>query len=184
MHCARCGSPVETPSGVDCPAVSQHPAVSLPSDFEEQGPLRIGGWLITAALGLIISTVTIVASVMASLMPLVSGARWVAMTTPGTATYRPLLAGMLLFETITNGLLVAYILVTTVAFFQRRRIVPRLMMGFWAAQFAVPLLDTVLCGVLLERGADYGSLYVPAIKALGWCAYFQRSERVKRTFVL
>jgi len=189
MNCARCGSPPETPSCVDCPTVALHPAHALPTDLDasdgKDGPAPIGGWLILAAVGLVISPFQIGYTVVGELLPLISGAQWELLTSPGSEAYRPGLAWLLLFEIVANGLLVAYTLVTCVAFFQRRRAAPRMMIAFWVAQLVLFLLDTVLVQFLVEAAPLPGpiALSVGVLKSVAWCAYYQCSIRVRRTFV-
>jgi Protein of unknown function (DUF2569) len=123
--------------------------------------------------------------VLNDLLPLLSASQWEALTTPGSEAYRPALAGVLVFQAALNGLLVAYLLVTCVAFFQRRRYVPGLMLLFWGAQLPLLMLDAALAGWAGYETANAGpvALVTTALRSGIWFTYFQRSKRVKRTFL-
>ena len=190
MNCARCGSPPETPSCTQCPTLALHPAQDLPHDLDpsdgHQGPAPIGGWLILAAIGLVLSPFMLVYEALGVVLPLLSGGSWEVLTTPGSDTYNPGLAALLVAQFVTNGLLTAYTVVTCVAFFQRRSYAPKLMIGFWVAQLVlVFLFDTVLLQLVAKDVPVTGpvTLGTTLIKAIAWCLYFQRSTRVKRTFL-
>jgi hypothetical protein len=190
MNCARCGSPPDMPSCTQCPTLALHPAQDLPHDLDpadgQQGPVPIGGWLILAAVGLVATPLRLTHEVLTKLLPQVSGPAWEVLTTPGSDAYRPALAGLLVLDIVANGLFVACTVVTCVAFFQRRRYVPRLMIAFWVAQLLyVLLVDTLLLQLLVEGAAmtKPSTLAMAVLKTVAWCAYFQRSTRVKRTFL-
>jgi hypothetical protein len=190
MNCARCGSPPDMPSCTQCPTLALHPAHDLPSDLDpsdgRQGPAPIGGWLILAAVGLVLSPFLLTFQVLEHLLPLVSGASWEALTTPGSEAYRPALAAILLAQVVTYALFTAYTIVTCVAFFQRRRYVPKLMIGYWVTQLLLLLvLDTLLLQLFVEGAPMKGptTLAVALLKSTAWCAYYLRSVRVKRTFL-
>ncbi|MGM9489031.1 DUF3857 domain-containing protein [Ideonella sp. YS5] len=159
--------------------------VAPAEDLFAPGPRGIGGWLLLPALSLPLGFVRMANDVRA-LLPGCSVEAWAGLTDPASDAYRPLLAALILFEVVFNiGLLVASGM-TTLLFFRKRASLPRAFMCFLIGTAVVILADNILSP--LAGGADttpreWGAYAALVVHSLLWCAYFARSERVRRTFV-
>jgi Protein of unknown function (DUF2569) len=136
----------------------------------------IGGWLFLVAFGLAISPFFILHGVYADLRILYSD-RYQA----GLAT-RPGLAGLVMFEAITNTMFLAAVVCLNVFLYQRRRIFPTAMVVYFVAQFVWVFADHLMA---LRYGvnSDWMVVLRTLIAAIIWIPYFTQSQRVQATFV-
>jgi hypothetical protein len=150
---------------------------------------KIGGWLILVALGLIFAPIRLVVVLVKDLLPALSADTWARLTTPGTESYHPLWAPLLLFEIIGNCLFIVFPIIIAVFFFQKRRFVPRLIIVLLLANLAFVAIDYFAADLIpfVAAQEDTGSL-VELIRVLIasaiWVPYLLVSKRVKGTFVL
>jgi hypothetical protein len=156
-----------------------------PDDNEKYD--RIGGWLIICAIGLTLYPVQAAFSLFSEVMPAVSSENWRRLTTPGSVSYHPLWAPLLIMELIGNGCFLILSTVLVVFFFKRRKFVPKLAMMFLASNFIFVSLDGYYTQVILATTdpANMGPVinFVRTLVAsMIWIAYFLFSKRVKRTF--
>ena len=148
----------------------------------------IGGWLILPLIGLFVRPLIILAA-LANLLPLFTNpAAWARLTVPGNAAYHPLWKPLLLFELLANGLFIAFDVILLVLFFQKRRVVPALMIAFMLTTLVFLIIDHVLAQQIpfvARRSSPEGTMQI--VRALAVCAvwvpYFLVSKRVKATFV-
>jgi hypothetical protein len=135
--CAHCGAPAQEQA---TPAVEQDSAAEAPPaqlvvtpDVPPPMPARppifssgddlhgIGGWLLLSAFGLALSPFMIAHGVYADLR-ILYGARY----QPGLTTY-PALAGLVLFEAVTNSMFLAALLALNYLLYSRKRTFPMWM---------------------------------------------------------
>ena len=148
---------------------------------------RIGGWLIICAIGLALYPVTAAVSLFSEIMPAVSSESWLRLTTPGSVSYHPLWAPLLIMELIGNGIFLILSICVVVFFFQRRKFLPKLAIIFLTANFIFVSVDGYFTQVVLATTdpANMGPVinFVRTLVAsIIWVAYFLFSKRVKRTF--
>lgn len=149
-----------------------------PSSQEAKEPFvysSIGGWLILVAIGLLTSPVSILYWVFAEILP---GFRVVPLSevSGGLRFYLGL-------DLVLNFLLLAYVIVVAVLFFQRRRIVPRLIISLYVLNLLFVLLDHF---VFMTASGDQWMFGIVSgvVSALIWIPYFLISKRVRATFVV
>ncbi|HJW11212.1 MAG TPA: DUF3857 domain-containing protein [Albitalea sp.] len=146
----------------------------------------IAGWLLLPALGVLLSPLRL-AGTIAQVLPSYGAAHWANLTTVGSASYHPLWAPLLLFELAINLGLIVFSLLLLVLFFQKRRSVPRVFIGFVAAVFVAEALDLAASASVPAVGGpdakDWDELVRSGLSLAIWGSYFSVSRRVKATFV-
>lgn len=149
---------------------------------------KIGGWLLLLAIGLVVTPLRGLLFLFKDLVPAFSPATWSALTTPGTEAYHPLWAPLLISELVTNVGFILFSVLVAVAFFQRRRIAPKLLMAFLLSNLIVVGADhfaaNLIPAVASQRDpASARELARAGIACVIWLPYLLRSKRVKGTFV-
>ena len=147
----------------------------------------IGGWLIIVAIGLVISPVLIFSTLM-EIIPVFSDETWSVITTPGTEYYHPLLAPYLIYGVIGNIIYIVFLILVAILFFQRRRIVPKLII-IYLISYLIFIAGDHFGGGLIpiissqDDSASVVELIGSIMRCLIWVPYFKLSKRVRRTFV-
>lgn len=155
---------------------------------EEKDLEGLGGWLIVVGLGIIVSPLRILVQVFPTYSEMLSGESWAALTTPGTETYNPLWAPILIGEMAVNGALVLTWIFIAFLFFSKRKAFPKWHVGIMLFTLIFILIDALAIKSVLpdqptfdaETAKELGrSLIATAI----WVPYMLISKRVKATFV-
>jgi hypothetical protein len=152
------------------------------------GVSGLGGWLILVQIGLFITLLNLNIQIFQHSLPSFAPDIWNVLTSKVSEVYHPLWAPIIVFEAIYNVLFILFTLFVIVSFYQRKSIVPRLMIIFYGTSFIVGIVDTLLVfQIPLAREADDGSYISDTIRSiitcLIWIPYFLKSERVKNTFI-
>jgi transglutaminase-like putative cysteine protease len=160
-------------------------SVPMPGALRYDEPAGLGGWLVLVGLGVTLTPFRIMATLIQTL-PSYGAATWAAYTTPGTSSYHPAWAPILMFELIGNIAMLVFTVFLAWLFYRRRR------------QFPVVFTWTVLLSWLIVAADHLASGLVPLadpeptnwsrelmrlLVALIWVAYMRRSRRVRNTFV-
>jgi len=148
---------------------------------------KIGGWLIICAIGLALYPVQAAVSLFTEIIPALSSENWLRLTTPGSVSYHPLWAPLLISELVGNGVFLIFSIGVIVFFFNRRKIVARLVILFLAANFIFVSLDCYFTQAILAVAdpLNMGPIinFVRTLVASTiWTVYFIFSKRVKKTF--
>jgi hypothetical protein len=148
---------------------------------------KIGGWLILVAIGLIFTPIRLLVVVIKDLLPALSADTWSRLTTPGTESYHPLWAPLLLFEVIGNCLFILFPIIIAIFFFQKRRFVPKLVIILLLSNLVFVAIDYFAADLIpfVAAQEDLGSLaeLIRVFLACAvWVPYFLVSKRVKETF--
>ena len=152
------------------------------------GPSGIGGWLVLPLLGLMLTPVQVGIQTVRDFPPVLGTQVWGQLTTPGGESYHPLWAQLIIFELVTNVVVIGFSLVLLVLFFRKSRRVPSLMIGWMLLNFAIQVIDLVLVGAIPAAASAAGAqdrtdLSRAVVGAAVWIPYFLRSKRVRNTFV-
>lgn len=164
-----------------------HDPVRPPRAVFSQEP-SIGGWLILAALGVILMPFRVGHQIYTSGLKAFALPAWTALTTPGGAYYDAMWAPVLLFEMVaTLGMLVMSLLMV-IMFFQKRYSFPRLYVAFLMAVLCYAVADAVVVRMVpgmsrLVDGKEVADQTRSLMISVVWILYFWRSQRVKETFV-
>ncbi|MBB6609557.1 DUF3857 domain-containing protein [Pontibacter sp. Tf4] len=157
----------------------------LPENYTMGDSRSIGGWLVLVAIGLVGTPFRLVFGILSERY--FDAAVWENILDTSSGVYSPALAGILTMELVVNVAYLVFSLLLIYLFFQRRSSVPRLMVIFYAANFAFIVLDYALISLMglgTGTGADTAKEIAQAfIAAAIWVPYFNLSHRVKATFV-
>jgi transglutaminase-like putative cysteine protease len=144
-------------------------------------PEGIGGWLVLLAIGISVTPVRLLITMVRSL-PGYGVASWARLTTPGDPAYHALWAPVLMFELIGNVLMFVFACLLVWMFFKRKKQFPIVFIGFAAANIVINLLQAVYLPLLPIKDAG-GFRGMQVVAALLWILYMLRSRRVRNTFV-
>ncbi|CAB1059998.1 hypothetical protein D1BOALGB6SA_4763 [Olavius sp. associated proteobacterium Delta 1] len=148
---------------------------------------KIGGWLIICAIGLTLYPVQAAVSLYTEIIPAWSSESWPQLTIPGSVSYHPFWAPLLIAELVGNGCFLILSICVVVFFFKQRKFVPRLAIIFLASNFIFVGLDCYFTQSILATTdpTNMGPIinFVRTLVASTiWITYFLFSQRVKRTF--
>ena len=160
------------------------------SQFNSEGIKKydkIGGWLIIFAIGLALYPVQAAVSLYAEILPALSSENWLRLTIPGSVSYHPLWAPLLITELVGNGFFLILSIGLIVFFFKRRKFVARLAILFLAANFIFVSLDCYFTQVILAVADPLNmgptiNFVRTLVASTIWMVYFIFSKRVKKTF--
>jgi len=148
-------------------------------------PKGLGGWLILVGIGVVIGPFYVLAGLKED-ASVYSLEQWQALTVPSGVSYHPGWAPALILTLLGNLTLVAYGLLLTALFFEKRRTFPRLFIIFLLFRAAV-VLGSGLIQLIpnAESGSqDLHSEITRTVVACGiWIPYMRMSRRVRATFV-
>jgi len=150
--------------------------------------LKIRGFLIFVAIGLILSLIKNLENLGWSILPF-RGEVWERLTTPGFDSYHPNWKPALLFGVTSASVILALNVIVLVLFFRKHRFFPTFIVVGIPVIFVLNLVGYYLEGLVPAIAASQehskGPLHliVRFIALLVWIPYFVVSERVKRTFV-
>jgi hypothetical protein len=155
-----------------------------------RGPSGLGGWLVLPIIGLFLTLVFAVIWMSRDALPTLQGDIWPQIPTSGRST--------ITFEVFANLVFIVVPIVLLVLLFLKRRLLPRLIVGFYAFIFLAVLADSIAifligpqlipdAGLREEAGwsgsAIAGDIVRAVIMCAIWIPYFLFSKRVKNTFV-
>lgn len=148
----------------------------------------IGGWLLLPLAALIVVPFSMAHGLYRNLWPIFSEGYWAAITTPGTAAYHRLWAGLIVLETAGSLFVFGLGLIALRYVVQKSRLAPRLVMAWLVCSLCLLAGDFYLGKLIpaLAQQTDPASAAVVLLAAIGvgvGVPYFLRSKRVRRTFV-
>ena len=158
----------EAPASAGIPIA---PAFVIDTDLK-----GIGGWLIPTVIGLALGPLFEMRGVYRDLH-ILYGATFQA----GLAA-RPGIAVLILFEAITNAVMLLALIGLNVLFYKTKRSFPRWMTTYLVAAFVIAVSDHVWVMVFHPSTAWTG-VFQRLIAVLIWVPYFLNSRRVEQTFV-
>lgn len=161
------------------------------NEKNEYVPLGIsgfGGWLIVVQIGLFATLLLYFIQIFNTSIPAVFSDIYSSLTATTSTMYHPLWQSIIVFELISNVVLCLFCLFNIVIFYQRRSILPRMMIIFYSSSFLISFIDTMLVYQILSSLEVEGlSLFKGFSRSLLTCAiwipYFLKSERVENTFI-
>jgi hypothetical protein len=180
------------------PQAGPHVEASRPTVGGPSDPSGLGGWMVLPVVLLFLTLIVSVSVLFASQLPLLRSDVWSDLTTSGTTAYHPLWAPMIVFETFVTTMMIVFPLLLLVLIFRKRRMAPRLVIGFaffiliarvLDSAAVIPLaLDSLRKAGYLDTAHDMTTtsltaLAITLVLAAIWIPYFFRSKRVKNTFV-
>ncbi len=156
----------------------------LPETVPAKQYKGLGGWLILPGLGLILSPLVLGFAIYQIIMLFLNDAAWSAITTVGSPQYIPNIAPLVIAEFLVNIAFFFFSLVLLYLFFKESRLIPKLMIIFYALSAVFVVLDLLVGSMVVNSHVDVDIGSIRAIlTALIWIPYFMMSKRVKQTFV-
>ena len=149
---------------------------------------KIAGWLYLVGIGVVMNPLFLLVSVGGDLLPLFFSDTWTMLTTPDSAAYHPMWAPLLIFELIGNVGLLLFSVVVAVLFFQKRKLLPKVIIAFMLSSLTFVVADHFLANTIpfIANAADSEltiAIIRSAVTCIIWIPYFLLSKRVKGTFV-
>jgi hypothetical protein len=140
----------------------------------------LGGWLILPAIGLAISPFISMHGIVTDIQLLTGGDHL------GIFVNHPSLTGLLTFEIIINTSFLAAVIALNILFYTKKRLLPKCMIVFYAAQCILMLADHLAATAVFPSSDLSAGLFTVVRAFIGaavWIPYFMSSQRVEATFV-
>ena len=156
-----------------------NPTEASDLDFE---PRKLGGWIIWKLIGFFASIVLIIKGIAENGFYTMS--LWNAKANTELETEYHFLVG---FELFTNIFLICFSVFCIVLMLQKRDILPRIITIYLISTTFLLISDNILSSYFLHTAfGDYAQMklvFQNIISCCIWIPYFQRSQRVRETFV-
>ncbi|GBF76162.1 hypothetical protein PA598K_04610 [Paenibacillus sp. 598K] len=148
----------------------------------------LGGWLVVVQVALYITGIQMLLGLVTSSIPNFTTEVWSVLTSPESEYYHPMWSNILVFEAIYNVFFLAFVIYILVLFYQKKSIVPRLIIVFYSLSLLFLFFNQLMLSQIplaQELLGEGGFRHVGrALLACAiWIPYFLRSERVRITFV-
>lgn len=160
----------------------------IPAKVEDKIGKSLGGWLILVSIGLIFTPLVLLYGLISE-ESYYDAYTWSGLWNIEGPGGKPFVF-LITFELIVNYIRLVFSVLVIILFFQRRTIVPRLMVIMYAATLIFLILDTAASLILapdlytvddnIESFKDIGGAF---LRCVIWIPYFLISTRVKETFV-
>ena len=157
------------------------------------GPVGLGGWLILPMLGLFITPIFAVYTIINDLLPVFEDEAWASFTTRGGEFYHPDWKVAFILELFGNGAIAVFAVVLIVMFFGKSRTFPSFYITllivniiFFMIDFllAFPALEDVFLDLARSAKKELGTAFGRSIIfGFIWIPYMLMSKRVRNTFV-
>lgn len=160
-------------------------------EIRNDAQTRIGGWLLLPMAGLCLIPV-LHAERLVQMLPMFERTNWHALTAMASPGYHWAWGPALLSELIINTILVLCWPVLIILFMRGKRILPKLLIGYYLLEVVLVCLTTFGFSVVTMTRFELSGLFSPenvshilngSIWAMIWVPYFIVSKRVKNTFV-
>ncbi|MBD3616056.1 MAG: DUF2569 domain-containing protein [Gracilimonas sp.] len=148
----------------------------------------LGGWLILAGLGVVISPIRLLVTLIPIYKPIFENGTWEALTTEGSEAYTPYFSGILIGEITFNTIMIAASIYLIYLFFSKHYLFPKLYIGIVAASLIFIPLDAwivtkVFPGVPMFDPDTTKEFLRSLLTGVIWIPYMLVSKRVQATFV-
>lgn len=143
----------------------------------------LGGWLILVGIGLVISPVRLLVTVVPLYADIVNDAElWLHLTE------RPLFLPLFGMEVIGNIVIFIFQVALIFLFFLKKRAFPKIFIYVQLGTLLFTFIDVVLSGIVFPEFPMFNEesmkdIARPLIGSLIWVPYMLRSKRVKATFI-
>lgn len=156
----------------------------------EEPPLGIsglGGWLVFIQIGLYISVIVSLVTMVQAVSMLSDSETGRLLTSPDSPYYHPIWKTAFIFEGVTSGIMFIFTIIILKSFYQKKRMLPRLMIIFYSVNFLLMLITFLMLNEIPlakeAQGVNSTSTLIGGVLGCAiWIPYFIRSERVNNTF--
>lgn len=158
-----------------------------PVSSSREGPEGLGGWLALVGFGLIVSPIRLLSFTVQTYAPLVRDGTFQDIATPGSDSFHPALAALIVVEALANLFCLAFGIWLIVLYFQKSRRFPMRFVALAALSVTIIVADALAIAAL-DLGSPWDAegvreLVRSLISLLVWGPYMFLSKRVKNTFV-
>lgn len=148
----------------------------------------LNGWLILVGIGVVISPIRLLITLVPSYQPIFEDGTWEALTTVGSESYTPYFGSLLIGEMVFNAIMFAASIYLIYLFFSKHHLFPKLYIVIvMATLIFIPLdawLVTQLFPSLPMFDTETTTEFLRAVLVAAiWIPYMIISKRVKATFV-
>ncbi|MGA3011622.1 MAG: DUF2569 domain-containing protein [Terracidiphilus sp.] len=173
--CPNCGTAVAAQPGVAEIGATETPACKPANDLK-----GFGGWLILPAVALAVSPIARLLRIIFNVQTLIARERL------GIFENHPSLNDLYIYEVVVDAAFIAAAICLNFLFYKEKRILPKCMIAFYAAQCFFAWADFLAITAIVPPRHPFslllGVVEVFVVAAV-WIPYFHSSIRVKRTFV-
>lgn len=148
----------------------------------------LGGWLVLVGIGVVISPIGLLATVVPTYKPIFEDGTWEALTTVGSEAYTPFIGSLLIGEIAFNTIMIAASVYLIYLFFSKHYLFPKLYIGIVAASLIFIPLDAwivtkVFPGEPMFDPETTKEFMRSLVAGVIWVPYMLVSKRVQATFV-
>lgn len=171
------------------PENTQDQPVSNTVPADRPKPVKIRGFLIVVAIGLVVSFLQNLGQLFAAFLPFMRPEIWERLTSPEWTSYHPNWKLVMLFQLFAGSTMVGLNLVALFLFFSKGKAFPRFIVFTIPAIFVLAFVDHYLSGSIpaIVESKEYSEagrkLIVRFVALHVWIPYFLVSKRVSATFV-
>lgn len=141
------------------------------------GPSGLGGWLVLVCLGLFATIIQGIIAIIQEIPIITKGLDYKGIFKPGYIS-------LLIFEVVSNILVVCFACYCLYLFFKKKKIFINLFVVFYVSAFTLSLIDLVIAkGMFPHVEISSAPLVQGLIKLAIWTWYIKVSIRAKNTFV-
>ena len=157
--------------------------------IEKKNLKPIGGWLIVVGIGIVVAPIRTIILTIKTYPAIFSTGTWKLLTIHGSKLYNPLLASILIGETVINIGLVLLALYLAYKFFTKSKNFPKWFIGTAIFALVFVVADAFAVKLALPNTQQFPPAVMHEVMSAGfrvavWIPYMLLSERVKETFVL
>ncbi|EIE1275254.1 DUF2569 domain-containing protein [Vibrio parahaemolyticus] len=155
---------------------------------ERSEPLKIGGWLILIAIGVVIAPVRLLYFVGVTYPSIFTDGTWEVLTTYGSEIYSPLWGPIIIGEIVGNLLFAFLGIYLAYLFFTKRSVFPKWYLGLAITSTAFILIDAYLVSIVLPEMEVFDSETTREVARslftlCVWSPYLLFAQRSKSTFI-
>lgn len=148
----------------------------------------LGGWLILVGIGVVMSPIRLLVTLVPTYKPIFEDGTWEVLTTEGTEFYNPYFSSLLVGEIAYNTIVLVASICLIYLFFSKHYLFPKLYIGLVAASLIFIPLDAWIVAKIFPDTEMFDQETIKNLSrviAVGivWVPYMLLSKRVKTTFV-
>ena len=171
------------------PQTTQDQPVTNPVPADRPKPIKIRGFLIVVAIGLVVSFLQNLGLLLAAFVPFIRPEIWERLTSPEWTSYHPNWKVVMLFQLFAGSTMVGLNVIALFLFFTKGRAFPRFIVFTIPTIFVLGVVDYYLSGSVpaIAESKEYSesstNLIFRFVALHVWIPYFLLSKRVRATFV-
>ena len=148
----------------------------------------LGGWLVLVGIGVVISPIRLLVTLVPTYKPIFEGGTWEAITTVGSEAYTPYFGSLLIGEITFNSIMVVASIFLLFLFFSKHYLFPKLYIAIVASSLIFIPLDAwavtkVFPGESMFDPETTKEFIRSLIAGFIWIPYMLVSKRVQATFI-